>query len=65
MNPSKATLRIRCEEIVYSLVGSSLSDKWWTGKNKAFDDLTPAEQWEKDYMSVYRYLIRFYDGGGW
>ncbi len=53
--------RIMCNEIIDSLVGEKLAPIWWNGRNRAFGDRTPEEQWLIDWHSVHRYILQFYE----
>jgi hypothetical protein len=53
----------RCDRMLEAIVGKDLVQKWWESPNKAFDDLTPCKQWEKDPLVVYKYLLSHIDHG--
>ncbi len=55
MNPNFK--RLWCEDAIISLVGPKLAPNWWTGRNLAFDNLTPNEQWDRDPSVVVRYIM--------
>jgi len=46
----------RCNIILTSLIGESLIEKWWDSPNKAFQMMTPKEQWNIDQKIVMSYL---------
>ena len=49
--------------ILYALLGSNeLVQKWWASSNKAFDDMTPSEMWNKDKDRVKNYLLAQLNG---
>ena len=56
-------MKQRARVLVVCLVGQDLSEVWWSSANKAFDTLTPNDQWEQDPTIVYRYLMSHI--GGW
>ena len=44
--------------ILHALLGSNeLVQKWWSSPNKAFDDITPIEMWDRDKDRVKNYLL--------
>ena len=44
--------------ILHALLGSDeLVQKWWESPNKAFDDMTPSEMWDRDKDRVKNYLL--------
>ena len=44
--------------ILYALLGSEeLVQKWWESPNKAFDEMTPIEMWNRDKTRVKNYLL--------
>jgi len=44
--------------ILYALLGSNeLVQKWWASPNKAFDDISPIEMWDRDKDRVKKYLL--------
>ena len=44
--------------ILHALLGSNeLVQKWWSSPNKAFDDMTPIEMWDRDKDRVKNYLL--------
>ena len=44
--------------ILYALLGSEeLVQKWWVSPNKAFDEMTPIEMWNRDKDRVKKYLL--------
>jgi hypothetical protein len=46
------------DRILYSLLGSQeLVQKWWSSSNKAFDEMTPIEMWDRDEARVKKYLL--------
>ena len=46
------------DRILYSLLGSQeLVQKWWASSNKAFDEMTPIEMWDRDEARVKNYLL--------
>ena len=49
--------------ILYALLGSNeLVQKWWASPNKAFDDITPSEMWNRDKNRVKNYLLAQLNG---
>ena len=49
--------------ILYALLGSNeLVQKWWSSPNKAFDDVTPIEMWDRDKDRVKNYLLAQLNG---
>ena len=49
--------------ILYALLGSNeLVQKWWSSPNKAFDDMTPNEMWDRDKDRVKNYLLAQLNG---
>ena len=64
MNPSEQ-LKSICNDLVIGLVGEENSTLWWSSPNKAFQNRTPDEQWEKGSDQVINYLMHHaYCGGG-
>jgi hypothetical protein len=57
-------MKQRSVALVIAMVGDALADTWWSSPNKAFNGMTPAGQWIKDYESVYTYLMQ-HSQGGW
>ena len=53
---SKSNYRRKCDALLTSLVGADNIENWWNRQNLQFD-CTANEQWEKDYISVYNYLL--------
>ncbi len=53
----ESTFRARSEALVISLVGLDTAYRWWNSQNKAFNNLTPEQQWKIDYEVVYEYLM--------
>jgi len=49
--------RNQCNIMLKALMGEGHYMEWWNSKNKAFDDRTPEEIWEKESDRVYEYLI--------
>ena len=46
------------DRILYALLGSEeLVQKWWVSPNKAFDEMTPIEMWNRDKDRVKKYLL--------
>jgi hypothetical protein len=46
------------DRILYALLGSNeLVQKWWSSSNKAFDEMTPIEMWDRDEARVKKYLL--------
>jgi hypothetical protein len=44
--------------ILYALLGSEeLVQKWWESPNRAFDEMTPNEMWNRDKDRVKKYLL--------
>ena len=56
-------MKYHSHNIVVSLVGESLADKWWTSSNLAFNGKTPMVQWEDDPAVVFQYLLNQIDPG--
>lgn len=49
--------------ILHALLGSDeLVQKWWESPNKAFDDITPSEMWNRDKDRVKNYLLAQLNG---
>ena len=49
--------------ILYALLGSNeLVQKWWSSPNRAFDDITPSEMWNRDKDRVENYLLAQLNG---
>ena len=49
--------------ILHALLGSNeLVQKWWSSSNKAFDDMTPSEMWDRDKDRVKNYLLAQLNG---
>jgi len=49
--------------ILHALLGSDeLVQKWWESPNKAFDDMTPNEMWDRDKDRVKNYLLAQLNG---
>ena len=49
--------------ILHALLGSNeLVQKWWSSSNKAFDDMTPNEMWDRDKDRVKNYLLAQLNG---
>ena len=49
--------------ILHALLGSNeLVQKWWELPNKAFDDMTPIEMWDRDKDRVKNYLLAQLNG---
>ena len=49
--------------ILHALLGSNeLVQKWWSSPNKAFDDMTPNEMWDRDKDRVKNYLLAQLNG---
>lgn len=49
--------------ILHALLGSNeLVQKWWSSPNKAFDDITPIEMWNRDKDRVKDYLLAQLNG---
>ena len=58
-------LKSLCEQLVHSMVGAEHSTLWWSSPNRAFNDRTPNEQWEKGSDQVINYLMHHsFSGGG-
>jgi hypothetical protein len=46
------------DRILYALLGSEeLVKQWWSSSNKAFDEMTPIEMWDRDRDRVKNYLL--------
>jgi hypothetical protein len=52
----KSNYRCKCNALLTSLVGPDNIEDWWNRQNLQFG-CTANEQWEKDYISVYKYLL--------
>ena len=64
MNVSEQLKNI-ANDLVIGLVGEENSTLWWSSPNKAFQNRTPNEQWEKGSDQVINYLMHHaYCGGG-
>ena len=51
------------DRILYALLGSNeLVQKWWESPNKAFDEMTPIEMWDRDKDRVKNYLLAQLNG---
>ena len=49
--------------ILHALLGSEeLVKQWWASSNKAFDDMTPSEMWDRDKDRVKNYLLAQLNG---
>ena len=49
--------------ILHALLGSNeLVQKWWSSPNRAFDDVTPSEMWDRDKDRVKNYLLAQLNG---
>lgn len=46
-----------CNDIVKSIVGEELVDRWWDSRNRAFLERTPKQMWKEDPTHVYEYLL--------
>lgn len=57
-------MRERCEALVIAMVGKDLSDKWWNGPNKAFNNDTPEQTYSTAPDVVYAYLMKSAEGEG-
>jgi hypothetical protein len=57
-------MRQRCDTMLLSMLGQDHAPRWWKSKNKAFNNITPEEQWDKHPFVVYRYLLGYIDGYG-
>jgi hypothetical protein len=46
------------DRILHALLGSNeLVKKWWSSPNRAFDDISPIEMWNRDKDRVKKYLL--------
>jgi hypothetical protein len=46
------------DRILHALLGSDeLVQKWWSSPNRAFDDISPIEMWDRDKDRVKNYLL--------
>jgi hypothetical protein len=46
------------DRILYALLGSQeLVQKWWASPNRAFNEITPIEMWDRDKDRVKNYLL--------
>jgi hypothetical protein len=46
------------DRILHALLGSNeLVQKWWESPNRAFDEMTPIEMWDRDKDRVKKYLL--------
>jgi hypothetical protein len=53
------------DQLATSLVGTDHVAAWWASPNRAFDDLTPEQQWTKGSDQVVFYLMAHaFQGGG-
>jgi hypothetical protein len=44
--------------ILHALLGSEeLVKQWWASPNRAFDDISPIEMWDRDKDRVKNYLL--------
>jgi hypothetical protein len=51
--------------LVASMVGKDQVEAWWNSPNRAFDDLTPEQQWVNGSDQVVFYLMAHaFQGGG-
>jgi len=51
------------DRILYALLGSNeLVQKWWSSPNRAFDDISPIEMWNRDKDRVKKYLLAQLNG---
>jgi hypothetical protein len=46
------------------MLGENLAQDWWSGKNSAFDNQTPADEWLRNRNKVYDYVMQ-HAYGGW
>jgi hypothetical protein len=60
---SEERMKYHSHNIVISLVGESLADKWWLSPNAAFEGKTPITQWDDDPNTVFQYLLNQLDPG--
>lgn len=58
MTVNKEQALVICNAILVSQLGKSLAAKWWYSRNRAFNKLTPEEQWKTSWQTVYDYLMR-------
>jgi hypothetical protein len=56
-HPSVQLLKVRCDALLLGMLGKDAARTWWDSRNKAFDMLTAREQWGKDPIVVYKYLM--------
>ena len=62
---TEENFRATCNTLVESLVGQAHAATWWTSPNRAFDDLTPEQQWVRGSDQVVFYLMaQAFQGGG-
>lgn len=54
--------RQRAQALVVALVGADNAPLWWSSANLAFEGRTPTEQWVKDHILVYDYLMGHAEG---
>ena len=59
---SPSVMRARCEALVIAMVGKELSEKWWSGSNKAFCGDTPEQIYSVAPSAVYAYLMKSAEG---
>jgi hypothetical protein len=59
---NKIRIKQWSEDVVRSMVGENLADRWWLTENKAFDNKTPDVAFEEDPIKVYSYLLRSSNG---
>ena len=51
------------DRILYALLGSQeLVQKWWASPNRAFNEITPIEMWDRDKDRVKNYLLAQLNG---
>jgi hypothetical protein len=58
---SKSNYRRKCDALLTALIGADRVEDWWNSKNLTFG-CTANEQWEKDHVSVYNYLLSHSSG---
>ena len=57
-------IKKRCDQLLLSLVGENLSERWWNSPNRAFENKPPIEVFKTSPDAVYTYLLRFVEGEG-
>ncbi len=50
-------MRMRCEVMIISLVGTEAAPSWWNSPNKAFGGEIPNKVFDNDPERVYSYVV--------